>query len=110
MINKLSNQTADAIYKYVTDQLLDNDNVSNEFFAELEGYLHSLVNESWINIKDKLPQDKETVWGSTGNYGYAWVFSWSEEHNHFLEYTDKRGGRWEFTHHSNKVIKWHPLP
>ena len=62
---------------------------------------------SWISVDDQLPEEHEIIWGSAN--GKAWVFKWSEEHGHFLEYTDKRGGRWEYTNFSYMVTHWTPL-
>ena len=63
---------------------------------------------SWISVEERLPEPDEIIWGVSN--GMAWVFQWDNENAHFLEYTDKRGGRWEFTNYSNKVTLWQPLP
>lgn len=107
---KLSKKTVDKILEKYLDKILTDTGQIDcaDAFNLLSEILNPLVDTDWIYLKDKAPQDEEMIWGSTGDR--TWVFKWSKEYNHFLEYTDLRGGRWEFTTTSSKVIRWQPLP
>jgi hypothetical protein len=95
------------IGEYDHIEILDKELISDWTRMNTDDNFHQILNNQQINIEDDLkPEHEENVLGFAG---YWWVFQYHAEHDHYLEYSERRK-RWEFTTNSHNVTKWQPLP